>query len=76
MVSDAIAESVVREMDRMPLELQRRVLDFAHALAGSSPRGTPGKALLEFAGSFSSEDLSEISAAVEDGCERVDADAW
>jgi len=76
MVSQAIAASVVREMDHMPLELQRRVLDFAHALAGSSPKGTPGRDLIEFAGAFSPEDLDEISAAIEEGCERVDTDAW
>jgi len=76
MVSQALADDVIREMDHMPLELQRRVLDFAHALAGSRPKGTIGADLLEFAGTFSAEDLDAMSAAIEEGCERVDEDAW
>ncbi len=76
MVSQALAENLIQEMDHMPVELQRRVLDFAHALAGSFPKGTSGKQFAEFAGSFSSEDLAEISAAINEGCEKVDPDAW
>lgn len=76
MVSEALAKDVVREMGHMPVELQRRVVDFAHALAGSYPKGTPGTEMIKFSGSFSSNDLEEISAAIEQGCEKVDPDAW
>ena len=76
MVSEALARDVVREMDHMPIELQRRVLDFAHALAGSYPKGTSGRNMIKFAGSFSRDDLDEMSAAIAEGCEKVDPDAW
>ncbi|MDT8392187.1 MAG: hypothetical protein RRC34_16930 [Lentisphaeria bacterium] len=76
MVSQALASDVIHEMDHMPIELQRRVLDFAHALAGSFPKGTPGEEFAEFAGSFLPEDLEQMSIAIEEGCEKVDLNAW
>lgn len=76
MVSEALAKDVVREMGHMPVDLQQRVVDFSHALADSCPKDTPGTEMIKFAGSFSSKDQEEISAAIEQGCENVDPDAW
>lgn len=76
MVSESLARNILREMDHMPIELQRRVLDFAHALAGSQPKGTAGEDLLRFRGALSRKDADAMSAAIERGCERIDPDAW
>jgi hypothetical protein len=76
MVSQALAGDVVKELDMLPFEEQRRVLEFAHALVVSKRKGTPGAALLGFMGTVPADDLRRMSEAIEAGCERVDADAW
>ena len=38
--------------------------------------GTPGKQLLRFAGTISSEDLQSMSQAIEKDCEQIDLNEW
>jgi hypothetical protein len=71
-----IRTELERHMDGLPPEEQRRVLDFARALASARPRGVPGKQLLKFSGGIPVDDLEAMSRAIEDGCEQVDADGW
>ncbi|MFQ5343933.1 MAG: hypothetical protein ACE5F6_20505 [Anaerolineae bacterium] len=71
-----ITQQIIRQVDQLPLDFQRRVLDFAQALALSLPRGTPGKQLLRFAGIIEPDDIEAMSRAIEAGCEKVDADEW
>ncbi len=71
-----IVEKVIEQLKALPQELQRRVLEFTRALAGSTPRGVPGKQLLRFAGSIPPDDISLISEAIERGCEQVDINEW
>lgn len=76
MVSRELADDVLQEMERMPLDLQQRVFEFAHALADSHPKGASGEDIVRFRGTFSQSDLKDMSEAIEKGCERVDPDAW
>ena len=57
---------------------QARVVDFARTLAGSQRtiRGTSGKDLLKLAGTISHEDAQQMIEAIEEGCERIDANEW
>jgi len=71
-----IKQEVVRQLDQLPPELQRQVLDFAHALAISLPKGVQGKQLLSFSGIMETEDIQAMSEAIEAGCERVDMNEW
>ncbi len=41
-----------------------------------TPPGVPGTAWKQFAGSISPEDLGLMEQAIEEGCEKVDADGW
>ncbi len=75
-MSDALRDQILEQVDILPLEERRRVLDFARALAASAPSGVPGKDLLRFAGMFDVHDARRIAEAIEDGCERVDPDEW
>jgi len=72
----SIKQEIVRELDRLPIELQRRVLDFTQALVLSLPKGVPGKQLLRFAGILESEDAQAMTQAIEAGCEQVDVNEW
>lgn len=76
MDQSTIKEEIARNLDHLPLDLQRRVLDFARALALSVPKGAPGKDLLRFAGAIQPDDLQLMDEAIEAGCERVDTDGW
>ena len=74
-MSAAIREKLLEQVDVLPYDLQRRVLDFAQALVMSAPKGVPGKELLKFSGVISKEDARQMLEAVEEGCEKVD-DEW
>ncbi len=71
-----IKQDVIRQLDQLTPELQRQVLDFAHALARSSQKGVQGKRLLSFSGIMETEDIKAMSEAIESGCERVDMNEW
>lgn len=53
-----------------------QVLEYARALSEGPRRGVKGESLLRFAGALSREQAEDLARAVEDGCERVDPDAW
>lgn len=71
-----IKQDIARQIDQLPLELQRQVLDFAHALGRSFTKGVQGKRLLSFSGIMETEDIKAMSEAIESGCERVDMNEW
>lgn len=42
----------------------------------SRVQGTPGKELLRFVGTIEPDDLILMQQAIEEDCERIDADGW
>jgi hypothetical protein len=72
----SIKRKLLELLEVLPYEFQRRVLDFAQALALSTPKGVPGKQLLHFAGAIPAGDLQMMAQAIEAGCERIDWDKW
>jgi len=71
-----IVEKVVEQLKDLPQELQWRVLEFARALAQSTPHGVPGRQLLRLAGTIAPEDAELMREAIERGCEQVDTNEW
>lgn len=71
-----VVDKVIEQLKTLPEELQWRVLEFARALARSTPRGVPGRQLLRFAGTISPEDAELMREAIERGCEQVDTNKW
>lgn len=71
-----VKREIAGELDRMPVELQRRVLACARDLAPCRPKGEPGKDLFRFAGWFDAETAREMAKAIESGCERIDPNEW
>ena len=63
-------------LDRLPVQQQRQVLEFAQTLAPPPLRGVRGADLLQFAGTIDESDLETMTQAIKDGCERIDADEW
>lgn len=76
MIDASIKTEIVQQLDHLPYESQRRVLDFARALALSQPKGVPGKQLLRFVGAIEKDDLEAMTQAIEEGCEKVNLDEW
>ena len=50
--------------------MQRRVLDFARALAESVPQGVPGDKLLQFSGMMTPEEAREFLQSIEEDCDN------
>lgn len=75
-MESSIIDRVAEEVRALAPELQRRVLEFARALAVSEPRGVPGGQLLRLAGELSPEDAQLMREAIEQGCEKIDAHEW
>jgi hypothetical protein len=70
----SVIKKVVEELESLPENLQREVLDFVHML--KSKQGVPGIDLLRFAGAIPADDLELMRRAIESDCEQVQADEW
>jgi hypothetical protein len=73
MTTESIRDNLINQIDKLPHDLQLRVLDFVKAL---TPKGVEGKSLLRFEGFIRSDDLQLMSKAIEEGCEKVDISEW
>ena len=78
MVHPAVKEKILKDLDRLPLELQRRAMDFVHGLAASTqlPPGATAEELMSLAGTLDPDSAREMREAIEEGCEQIDLDAW
>lgn len=70
MLSDIYKEEIVNEIERLDYDNQKRVLDFAKALAATGKRGIPGKLLLSFMRAISPEDLAHMQKEITEHCEQ------
>jgi hypothetical protein len=76
MVDATIANELPACLGQLPVEQQRQVLEFAKTLTPPPAQGVDGASLLRFAGRIEEADLAAMSQAIEEGCERIDADEW
>jgi hypothetical protein len=73
-MSQTVKDQIIEQIDRLDEPRRLKVLDFARRLA--TPAGTAGENLLRFAGSIDPTDLEAMSRAIQEGCEKVDPNAW
>ncbi len=76
MLNLIIEREILTQLDKLSLEEQLQVLNFAKSLAGTMPVGIPGKELLHLAGTISTEDAKLMRDAIAEGCEQVDLNQW
>jgi hypothetical protein len=69
-----IEQQVLEKLRDLPPEKQKEVLDFARRL--TVPAGTPGRGLLRFVGCIDTADLAAMSHAIQEGCEKLEPNAW
>ncbi|MBU2446971.1 MAG: hypothetical protein KJ666_15575 [Bacteroidetes bacterium] len=72
----AIKIQVAKRLDKLPVELQKQVLDFTEDLVMSVAKGVHGKRLLKFSGAITEKDANAMLQAIEESCEKVDANGW
>jgi hypothetical protein len=73
MTSASVKDNLIAQMDKLPYELQLRVLEFVKTL---TPKGVAGKSLLRFEGAISDDDLLLMTQAINENCERIDVNEW
>jgi hypothetical protein len=76
MLNATVKKEIINQIGLLDYEHQRRVLDFARALAVTGQKGVQGKQLLSFAGTIPVNDLRAMKQAIEGGCEKVDLNEW
>jgi len=65
-------DEIAARLRRLPAAQQLQALAYVETLG----RAARGAALTAFAGSIPRDDLAAMAAAIEAGCERVDAADW
>jgi hypothetical protein len=74
-MNSTIPDRVAEQVKALPQELQLRVLEFARP-GSLHPCGISGRQLLRFAGTISPQEAVLMQEAIEQGCERINADEW
>lgn len=73
MTATFIRDNLIAQLDKLPYDLQLRVLDFVKSLI---PKGVEGKSLLCFEGAIPDDDLHLMSRIIEENCEKIDINEW
>lgn len=75
-MKESIITQVLEQLQELPENLQRKVLDFVQSLKAQTDNGMKGKELLVFAGAISGEDLKAMQEAIDKDCETIDENEW
>ena len=75
MASKTFENEFLKNLELLSKEQQNRVITYVKALLKRT-KSNNQQALLQFAGSFKSKDVQEISSAIEAGCENIDKNEW
>ena len=61
MTNTPVKDNLIAQIDKLPSDLQLRVLDYVKALI---PKGVRGKSILRFEGNIPADDLQLMSKAI------------
>ena len=70
-----VKDEIARQVGKLPLDAQNRVLQFVTSIAAAT-RGANGADLCQFAFSLDAESAQQMTQAIEEECERIDAAEW
>ena len=71
-----VAQEIARRLEGLPPEARERVLRFVASVADSAPAGEKGANLRQFAFSIDTVSAGQMSRAIEEECEHIDAGDW
>ena len=75
-MKESIVNEVIEQLQDLPENLQRRVLDFVQKLKAATEQEMKGTQLIQFAGAISQEDLKIMQQAINKECEIIDENEW
>ncbi len=75
MASKTFENEFLKTLELLSKEQQNRVITYVKSMLKRT-KSNNKQALLQFAGSFKSKDVQEISSAIEAGCENIDKNEW
>ncbi len=76
MTNSSLKKEILKKLDTLPFEEQRKVLDFTRHLTMVRTVGVHGQELLPFAGTIEKTDLELMQQTIKKGCVRVDLNEW
>lgn len=76
MIDATIERQLHEELTGLNVAQQRRVLEYARAMASEKPRGVSGTALLGLIGLIPPDELKLMADAIEEDCGQVNLDEW
>jgi hypothetical protein len=71
-----VRQEIAKHLEKLPPDLQERVLLFVASLSLAAPVGENGATLRQFSASLDPLSAREMIQAIEEECERVDAGDW
>ena len=71
-----IRAEIAARVDKLSPYMQEQVLRFFSSLGTAAPEGESEAALRRFSGCLDNASAREMIQAIEEECERVDADEW
>ncbi len=71
-----VRTEIAERVAKLSPQLQEQVLLFVSSLERTALQGESGATLARFAGSLDEVTAREMSQAIEEDCERVDAGQW
>jgi hypothetical protein len=75
MIDPKVKEQILDDLERLSPERQRQAVELIRGLV-AEPVGTPLADLLPFVGTLDAQSAREMEEAIEEACERVDAEGW
>jgi hypothetical protein len=71
-----VRQEIARQVEKLPPHLQEQVLRFVASLPASASTGENGSTLRQFSSSLDAVSALQMTQAIEEECERVDAGEW
>jgi len=71
-----VRQEIAKRVEKLPPDMQQQVLRFVESLPASTPAGENGAALRQFSSSPDAVSARQMTQAIEEECERVDASEW
>jgi len=71
-----LPRELIEELEVLEEEDIRRVVVYARSLKEQQERQTNRAEMMKLAGSIPKDEIAQIRASIEEGCERIDHQGW
>jgi hypothetical protein len=76
MINAEIKKEIIKDLNNLPIELQKKVKEFTHTLLNTKSKGVQGRDLLKFSGIIDDNNAEELRKIIDEGCATVDHNEW